>query len=668
MPSARPGASAARGASLYVCRPSATDPTSRRPGHENLFVLVPVPADPASATAASTAPGDRRSSAIADARDRADRRSGPASRTSRRGSRCAAPSGPPTSSTTSNAWQGTRARAGAHPRARARCSAPGNVEHEGRGAATSPAAPTIPGIGLPMCLISAELVLKRLRGDTTAGPLPEPVRAARRHRMNGLYLAALCVSIAGLLVLDARLRLFVFAAPLRALAVLVVGVAGFLLWDVAGIRLGIFFEGNRALLTGVDLAPRPAARGGLLPRAALPDRDGGRRVRGTAAHREGAAVTTYAVLALGVLLPVAVVSLVVLVRAGRVVLPVRPRVGRGAARRHRGVRLRDRRHRASSPTTAPASSGSGSGRRRSRTSPTRSPPAWRSRRSGGCCGPADGRDVLRQLLIASRPLSWVNTAYPFALALLLLQRPVEPLLLVVGTLYFLIPYNLAMYGINDVFDYESDLRNPRKGGVEGAVLDPRFHRPILIAVVVVNVPFLVALVLLGGSRLVARARDLGVRGRGVQRAAGCGSRSARCSTPITSSTHFVSPAVYAVALAGRAARRPDRAAARRVLLLGDGEPRVRRGAGHPGRPRGGHRVGRDGLRGAGDRRPRVRPLRRRGRARRALRVADGARGGRRAAVPRDVRRPSSASTTPTRRRPTAGGGGSSPSTTAPGSS
>lgn len=72
--------------------------------------------------------------------------------------------------------------------------------------------------------------------------------------MNWLYLAALCVSIAGLLVLDARLRLFVFAAPLRALAVLVVGVAGFLLWDVAGIRLGIFFEGNRALLTGVDLA------------------------------------------------------------------------------------------------------------------------------------------------------------------------------------------------------------------------------------------------------------------------------------------------------------------------------------------------------------------------------------------------------------------------------
>ncbi len=32
------------------------------------------------------------------------------------------------------------------------------------------------GIGLPMCLISAELVVKRLRGDTSAGPMSEPLR------------------------------------------------------------------------------------------------------------------------------------------------------------------------------------------------------------------------------------------------------------------------------------------------------------------------------------------------------------------------------------------------------------------------------------------------------------------------------------------------------------
>jgi phytoene dehydrogenase-like protein len=34
---------------------------------------------------------------------------------------------------------------------------------------------TVPGIGLPMCLISAEVLLKRVRGDVSTGPLPEPL-------------------------------------------------------------------------------------------------------------------------------------------------------------------------------------------------------------------------------------------------------------------------------------------------------------------------------------------------------------------------------------------------------------------------------------------------------------------------------------------------------------
>ena len=41
----------------------------------------------------------------------------------------------------------------------------------------------IPGIGLPMCLISAELVVKRLRGDTSTGPLPEPVNGGLPGRV-----------------------------------------------------------------------------------------------------------------------------------------------------------------------------------------------------------------------------------------------------------------------------------------------------------------------------------------------------------------------------------------------------------------------------------------------------------------------------------------------------
>ena len=93
----------------------------------------------------------------------------------------------------------------------------------------------------------------------------------------------------------------------------------------------------------------------------------------------------------------------------------------------------------------------------------------------------------RALLVSSRPISWINTAFPFAAAYLMTTRHLD-IALVAGAVFFLIPYNLLMYGINDVFDYESDLRNPRKGGVEGALLDPRVHRATIIASVVTTVP------------------------------------------------------------------------------------------------------------------------------------------------------------------------------------
>lgn len=106
-------------------------------------------------------------------------------------------------------------------------------------------------------------------------------------------------------------------------------------------------------------------------------------------------------------------------------------------------------------------------------------------------------ELCRVILASSRPISWVNTAFPFAAAYLFAGGGVT-WQLVVGTFFFLIPYNIAIYGINDVFDYESDMRNPRKGGVEGSVLHPRWHVPVLWASVVTTVPFLVALAV-GGT-------------------------------------------------------------------------------------------------------------------------------------------------------------------------
>jgi 4-hydroxybenzoate polyprenyltransferase len=158
--------------------------------------------------------------------------------------------------------------------------------------------------------------------------------------------------------------------------------------------------------------------------------------------------------------------------------------------------------------------------------------------------------VLRALFVSSRPLSWVNTAFPFAAAYFMTTREIDAVL-VLGTLYFLVPYNLAMYGINDVFDYESDLRNPRKGGVEGALLDRGMHRPTLIAAAVTNIPFLIYLVAIGTplSWLVLAISVFAVI---AYSAPGLRFKERPFVDSLTSSTHFVSPAIYGLVLAGAA--------------------------------------------------------------------------------------------------------------------
>lgn len=73
--------------------------------------------------------------------------------------------------------------------------------------------------------------------------------------MTLLYLGGLLVGLAGMVALDLRFRLFFRRAPLRAAIVLIVGVGFFLVWDLAGIGLGVFFPGHATIVTGVLLAP-----------------------------------------------------------------------------------------------------------------------------------------------------------------------------------------------------------------------------------------------------------------------------------------------------------------------------------------------------------------------------------------------------------------------------
>jgi len=153
-----------------------------------------------------------------------------------------------------------------------------------------------------------------------------------------------------------------------------------------------------------------------------------------------------------------------------------------------------------------------------------------------------------QLFWASRPISWINTAYPFAMAYWLATRQLDATF-IIGTLFFLIPYNLLMYGINDVFDYESDLRNPRKGGIEGSVLHPNWHRPTLLVSFLLPIPFLAYLFWVG-SLNSGLWLALFVFTVIAYSAKGMRFKEIPLLDSITSASHFVGPMIVGLAIAG----------------------------------------------------------------------------------------------------------------------
>ena len=153
----------------------------------------------------------------------------------------------------------------------------------------------------------------------------------------------------------------------------------------------------------------------------------------------------------------------------------------------------------------------------------------------------------RRLLLSSRPLSWLNTAFPFAATYFFLGGEVNAFFLIT-TLFFLIPYNFLMYGINDIFDYESDLRNPRKGGLEGALLTPEYHRPMLVLVTLINVPFLAFI----SIEMLTNLMALGVFWLAIFFVVAYSAKGLRYKEipfldSTTSSFHFIGPAVFALA-------------------------------------------------------------------------------------------------------------------------
>lgn len=159
-------------------------------------------------------------------------------------------------------------------------------------------------------------------------------------------------------------------------------------------------------------------------------------------------------------------------------------------------------------------------------------------------------NVVTRLLVSSRPISWINTAFPFAAAYFFLGGELNAFFWITS-FFFFIPYNLLMYGINDVYDYESDLRNPRKGGIEGGLLPPELHRPTLWASFSLTAPFVAYIAAASAGNVLALIAFLGtiffVVAYSIK---GLRYKEIPFLDSISSSIHFVGPALFAVALAG----------------------------------------------------------------------------------------------------------------------
>ena len=71
-----------------------------------------------------------------------------------------------------------------------------------------------------------------------------------------IYLIILLLLLGCMALLDARWKLFLFARPWVAAAVLAIGTAYFLVWDVAAIAAGIFLHRESHLMTGIMIGPQ----------------------------------------------------------------------------------------------------------------------------------------------------------------------------------------------------------------------------------------------------------------------------------------------------------------------------------------------------------------------------------------------------------------------------
>jgi lycopene elongase/hydratase (dihydrobisanhydrobacterioruberin-forming) len=100
--------------------------------------------------------------------------------------------------------------------------------------------------------------------------------------------------------------------------------------------------------------------------------------------------------------------------------------------------------------------------------------------------------MLKKLFYTSRPRFWVYISGPFLIVLPLVYQNLDThnfALYVVFLMYMTFPANLLVYGINDIYDYETDILNTKKDSYEKR-LSKKMHGHVLLFVLLTTIPFL----------------------------------------------------------------------------------------------------------------------------------------------------------------------------------
>jgi 4-hydroxybenzoate polyprenyltransferase len=101
---------------------------------------------------------------------------------------------------------------------------------------------------------------------------------------------------------------------------------------------------------------------------------------------------------------------------------------------------------------------------------------------------------IQRLLKISRPRFWIYELGPYLIGVAAANAFKHGILLtspfIVFFIFFTIPANLFIYGINDIFDYETDILNPKKVEYEGLIL-PAERAKVFTAIAITSVPFLI---------------------------------------------------------------------------------------------------------------------------------------------------------------------------------